>query len=101
MLEHILAQLITAEAAAIGNGMRSAQSARTLATLTAAMRALNRTDGAASPHAGPTDHDDDMPQDLDEFRLALARRIESAFANETDIALARDDSGPADIAGAE
>ncbi len=101
MLEHILAQLITAEAAAVGNGIRSPQSARTLATLTAAMRALNRTDGAASPHAGPTDDDDELPRDLDEFRVALARRIEAVFANETDATLAQDNSGRADPGGAE
>lgn len=102
MLEHILAQLITAEAVAVGKGIRSPQSARTLATLTAAMRALNRTDGAGSPPTGPTDDDDsDLPRDLDEFRVALARRIESVFANETDVALAQDNSGAADPGGAE
>lgn len=52
------------------------RAARTLATLTQTLHALARLRGGLSPEAEPND-DDDMPRDIDEFRRALARRIEA------------------------
>ena len=89
-MEQILEQIIAGEETAPANGIRSPQSARNLATLIQAMRALKEMRGHASPDRGPIENDDDdMPRDIDEFRHALARRIEALFAS-------RADSGDAD-----
>jgi len=93
-LEQILAQLIAAQELAPGNGIHSPQSARTLTLLIQAMRALKGMRGDASTDTARIENDDDdMPHDLDEFRHALARRIEALFADEIDAAHAGEDSG--------
>jgi hypothetical protein len=68
-------------------------SARTLSTLTQTLRTLQSMKPASGVAAQDelTD-DDDMPRDLDEFRLALARRIDAFVASrpvEADAACAR------------
>jgi transposase-like protein len=66
------------------NPADAARCARTLATLTQTVQTLQRLRGGAAPDRGPTDHADfDMPADIDEFRHALARRIELFVAGWT------------------
>jgi hypothetical protein len=97
-LEQILAQLIAAQQLAPANGIQSPQGARTLTLLIQAMRTLQGMRGHAPTDTGPIEtDDDDMPRDLDEFRHALARRIEAFVANETDAEDAGEDSGRADV----
>jgi hypothetical protein len=83
-LEQILAQLIAAQHLAPANGIHSAQGARTLATLIQAMRALKGMRPAPTDTGSIDNDDDDMPRDIDEFRHALARRIEALFESEED-----------------
>ena len=56
------------------------RTARTLSTLTDTLQKLQRLQ-CAVPHNGP---DYDMPADIDEFRLELARRIEAFVASRAD-----------------
>lgn len=101
-LEQILAQLIAAQELAPANGIHSPQGARTLTLLIQAMRALKGMRGPAPAEPGHIDDDDDeIPRDLDEFRHALARRIEALFASETDLAHAGENSGRANMGAAE
>jgi hypothetical protein len=94
-MEQILEQLIAAEEAAPATGTRSPQSARNLATLIQAMRALKGMRGNTSTDTGPIeDDDDDLPTDIDEFRDALARRIEAFMESRPD----EGDIEPADAA---
>jgi transposase-like protein len=66
------------------NPADAARCARTLATLTQTLQTLQRLRGGAAPDRGLTDHADfDMPADIDEFRHALARRIELFVAGWT------------------
>jgi hypothetical protein len=67
--------------------------ARTLATLTQTLHALQRLRCGLA--FDPDDDDDDMPRDIDEFRLELARRIEAFVASRTDADYAGGDSAPA------
>ncbi|MGE0564711.1 MAG: hypothetical protein AB7O50_09380 [Pseudolabrys sp.] len=69
------------------------RSARTLASLARTLRELSAMSGAQPTAETASDDDDAIPRDLDEFRRALARRIE-AFVGE------RPDSGFSDDAGA-
>jgi len=57
-----------------------------LANLTATLRDLQRMQGGGSQQTGTDSHDayDDLPADLDEFRLHLARRIDALFAQGAD-----------------
>ena len=57
--------------------------ARTLATLTQTLHALQRLRCGLLPDTG-ADADDDFPRDLDEFRLELARRIEAFMESRAD-----------------
>jgi hypothetical protein len=59
------------------------QTARALGTLTRALRELNALLSQHPPRAADA-YDDDMPEDIDEFRLALARRIKALFDSSTD-----------------
>jgi hypothetical protein len=95
-LEQILAQLITAQQLAPANGIHSPQGARNLTLLIQAMRAL-RGMHPAPTHTEMTADDDDMPADIDEFRLDLARRIDAFVASRTDAADAGGDAGPAPL----
>lgn len=56
--------------------------ARTLATLTQTLHALARLRGGLAPDTG-SDHDDNMPADIDEFRHELARRIRAFVQSRT------------------
>jgi len=67
--------------------------ARILSTLTQTLYALARLRGAAAPDR-ETDHDD-MPADIDDFRRALARRIEACLESW------EADGGPERVAEAE
>jgi hypothetical protein len=98
-MEQILEQLIASEEIAPANGIRSPHSARTLATLIQAMRALKGLRGPALTDTGSMDNDDDndMPRDIDEFRRDLARRIDAFVASRTDAADAGGDAGPAPL----
>jgi hypothetical protein len=101
-LEQILAQLIAAAEAAPANGIHSPQGARTLATLIQAMRALKAMRGHSFTEPGPIENDDDdMPEDIDEFRLDLARRIDAFVASRTDAGDAVANSPPAPLAADE
>jgi hypothetical protein len=68
-------------------------SARTLSTLTQTLRTLqSMKPGSGVAVQDELTDDDDMPRDLDEFRLALARRIDAFVASrpdEADAACAR------------
>jgi hypothetical protein len=80
------------------------RSARTLATLTQTLHALQRLRAGNAPeHETLTDDDmpDDLPRDIDEFRRDLARRIDAFVASRTDAGDADGDSGvtPVDAAG--
>lgn len=79
----------------------SDRNARTLATLTQTLRTLQQMRTGKSLEPEMTDDDDDMPRDIDEFRHALARRIEAFVASETDAEDADENSGTAvvDAAG--
>jgi hypothetical protein len=79
----------------------SDNSARTLATLTQTLRTLQQMRTGKLIPTEITRDDDDMPRDLDEFRLALARRIEAFVAAETDDENADEGSGHADVDAAE
>ena len=83
-LEQILAQLIAAQHLAPANGAHSPQGARTLTLLINSLRALQGMRGPALTDTGSTDNGyDDMPADLDEFRLDLARRIRAFVESRT------------------
>jgi hypothetical protein len=73
----------------------SERNARTLATLTQTLHALQRLRAGIPPEHESFKDDDDMPHDIDEFRRALARRIETFVASRTD---AGDDRGGAETA---
>lgn len=66
----------------------SERCARTLSVLTQTLHVLQRLRGGRPSEGEPNDYDD-MPRDLDEFRRALARRIEAFVASRTDL----DDAG--------
>jgi hypothetical protein len=68
------------------------RTARTLESLTRTLREAQRLRGAATNPAGLDA--DDMPRDIDEFRLDLARRIDAFVASRTD-AGPRDGDEPA------
>jgi hypothetical protein len=55
------------------------RAARTLATLTQTLHALQRLRCGLPPDSGSDD--DDMPRDIDEFRRELARRIDAFVAS--------------------
>ena len=55
--------------------LEAQQTARTLATLTHTLQTLQRMRCGQPPASGWSDHDDDMPRDIDEFRREYARRI--------------------------
>ncbi len=106
-IEHLVVQQIEAEEAAraqLGGKRRAAtaseRSARTLATLTQTLHALQRLRAGALPDQ-ETLHDDDLPRDIDEFRRDLARRIDAFVASRTDAADADGDCAlkPVDEAG--
>ena len=59
------------------------RTARTLSIHAETLAKLRRQRLAAAAPTGP-DHDDDMPADLDEFRDALARRIDALLASPPD-----------------
>jgi transposase-like protein len=89
-LEALVVSAIAAEEAARAQfvGKRPAatiteRSARTLATLTQTLRALRQMRGGDLPEQGSSDDDDDMPRDIDEFRIDLARRIDAFVASRT------------------
>ncbi|MDO8878357.1 MAG: hypothetical protein Q8M24_04505 [Pseudolabrys sp.] len=96
-LEQILAQLIAAQQLAPANGIQSPQGARNLTLLIQSLRALQGMRGAASTDTGPIDDDDDMPRDIDEFRLDLARRIDAFVASRTDAGDGVENSPPAPL----
>ena len=56
------------------------RTARTLSIHAETLAKLRRHRLAAAPQAG-SDHDDDLPADIDEFRHGLARRISSLLKN--------------------
>ena len=60
------------------------RSARVLAALTRTLRELNGLLRQCAAPAGNAAHDDDMPEDIDQFRLDLARRIEAFIASEAE-----------------
>ncbi len=97
-LEQILAQLIAAQQLAPSNGIHSPQGARTLTLLINSLRTLKGMRGPAPTDTGSIDNDyDDMPRDLDEFRHALARRIDAFVASETNADDADENSRCADL----
>jgi hypothetical protein len=97
-LEQILAQLIAAQQLAPANGIHSPQGARTLTLLINSLRTLKGMRGPAPTDTGSIDNDyDDMPRDLDEFRHALARRIDAFVASETNTDDADENSRSADL----
>jgi hypothetical protein len=63
--------------------MDAERTARTLSVLAETLSKLRRQRLAATPQAG-SDHDNDMPADIDEFRNELARRIRAFIASRTD-----------------
>ncbi|HEY1473372.1 MAG TPA: hypothetical protein VGF53_04755 [Pseudolabrys sp.] len=76
------------------------RTARTLSVLTETHSKLRRLRLAAAPQAG-SDHDDDLPADLDAFRIDLARRIDAFVASRTKPDDAARDAGAAALAQAE
>lgn len=77
-----------------GRSAEAERTARTLASLSRTLSELKRA-RAAAPPAPESDHDDDdMPRDIDEFRRAVARRIDAFVAGRTDAALSRDGEDP-------
>lgn len=100
----VLAELATIEAmrAALGTLPQkppgAARTVRTLSMLTQTLQHLQRLRASAALAAKPpvrSDHDDDMPRDLDEFRRDLARRIDAFVESRADRA---GDHGDADAA---
>jgi hypothetical protein len=69
------------------------RAARALASLTRTLRELNTLLSQCPMLAA--DADDDMPEDMDEFRLDLARRIDAFVASETESA--GDNAPPQDM----
>jgi hypothetical protein len=69
------------------------RAARTLATLTQTLHALQRLRSGLAPDTGSND-DDDMPRDIDEFRRDLARRIDAFVESRIDRRDAGGDSRP-------
>jgi hypothetical protein len=63
--------------------MDAERTARTLSSLTETFAKLRRLRLALQPPSGLHD-DDDMPADIDAFRLDLARRIDAFVASRTD-----------------
>jgi hypothetical protein len=62
----------------------SERCARTLSTLAQTLQALQRLRGGAEPGTRVCDcDDDDMPEDIDAFRIELARRINAFVASRT------------------
>jgi hypothetical protein len=101
-LEALLVREIAAEEAAraeLGTLPRLRAEAdsctRRLAVLTHTLKLLRGI--PAAPAAGLPD-DDDMPRDIDEFRLDLARRIDAFVASRADAADADGDAGAAPVA---
>jgi hypothetical protein len=74
--------------------MDAERTARTLSVLTETLAKLRRLRLGAQPQSGSID-DDDMPADIDAFRLDLARRIEAFVASRSDDHDAGRDAGPA------
>ena len=62
------------------------RTARTLSIHTETLAKLRRHRLAAAAPAG-TDHDDDVPADIDDFRIELARRIDVFVASRTEPAM--------------
>jgi hypothetical protein len=85
----VLDELAAVEAmrAQLGRHPRGAveaeRTARTLSRLTETFQKLQRLQIANAP-SGTLDDDDDMPADIDAFRLELARRIEAFVASRTE-----------------
>jgi len=86
-LEQLVEQEVAAEEAvragldALPRSRTEAEkTARTLANLTHTLNLLQRMRAGLPAEIGPDDHDD-MPRDIDEFRHALARRIEAWAAS--------------------
>ena len=97
-IEQLVLKEIEAEEAAraeLGGKQRAATAsercARTLATLTQTLHALQRLRAGALPEQ-ETHYDDDIPEDIDEFRYDLARRIDAFVASRTGSANAGGDS---------
>jgi transposase-like protein len=78
--------------------MDAERTARTLSVLTETLAKLRRLRLAAAPQAG-SDHDDDLPADLDAFRIDLARRIDAFVASRTEPGDAERDAGRGALAG--
>jgi hypothetical protein len=105
-IEQLVEQELAAEEAAraqlggLARPPREAErTARTLAVLTQTLHALQRLRCGLSPNARPDD-DDDLPHDIDEFRLNLARRIDAFVASQTEPDDAGGDPGSAPLDGA-
>ena len=99
-IERLVAQELAAEEASraqLGLLPRSSgdaeRCARTLAILTRTLQALARLRGGATEHGSR--HDNDIPADIDEFRHALARRIEAFLESREAHGDAGADAGPA------
>jgi hypothetical protein len=94
----VLAELATIEAmrAAFGTLPQSPRDAertvRTLGLLSQTLQQLQRMRVAAPSSPFGTDHDDDLPADIDAFRDELARRIDAFVASRTGAAGARGDA---------
>ncbi len=73
------------------------RTARTLSIHAETLAKLRRHRLAAAAPAG-ADHDDDLPADLDAFRIDLARRIDAFIASRTEPRDADGDAGPAPVA---
>jgi len=69
------------------------RAARTLATLTQTLHALQRLRCGLPPDSG-SDDNDDMPRDIDEFRRELARRIDAFVASRTGSGNAQEHARP-------
>ena len=88
-IERLVEKELASEEAAraqLGRAARSRVDAektgRTLANLTQTLRVVQEL---RNGHAGPPDpYDDDMPQDIDAFRIDLARRIDAFVASRID-----------------
>lgn len=77
----------------------SERNARTLATLTQTLHALQRLRAGSLPEQ-ETLTDDDTPHDIDEFRRDLARRIDAFVASRTDAGDADENSGVTPVGAA-
>jgi hypothetical protein len=104
----VLAELATIEAmrAALGTLPQkppgAARTVRALSMLTQTLQHLQRLRASAALAAKPIarndhDDDDDMPADLDEFRLDLARRIDAFVESRSRLADAGNDPAPAAV----